>query len=153
MDLNDIYGKLGQLKQRVQDEQDQRNAAAQATIQPGDTSTPADSFRNQMIGGLGLPQDWQTTVAQQKMQAAQPQPIEAKMTTPVELGAAPEAEAGELAAQGAEKLAPQLKSWAQQMMGNPNAAIEVSGPINMNSFQKLRDALGHVGPVIMKGAK
>lgn len=152
MGLDDIYNRWGQMKQNLQEDEDKRQQGYQSSLQPGDETTPADTFGNTIQNTFGLPDSWRQTVANQKYKESQPQPVEARSAV-LEASAGPEAEAGELAAQGAEKLAPQLKSWAQKMMGNPNAPIEVAGPVDMNSFQKLRDALGHVGPVIMKGGK
>lgn len=148
---DDLSDRWGQLQQKIQDDKDQREQQYQSSLQPGDETAPADTFGNTVQNTLGLPDSWRQTIAQQKHQAVQPQSVEAGSGALVEMGAAPEAEAGELAVQGAEKLTPELKAWAQKMMGNPNAPVQVNGPINMNSFQKLRDALGHVGPVIMKG--
>lgn len=153
MDLDAVYDRWGQMKQQIQDEKDKREAQYQASLQPGDETTPADTFGNKIQNTLGLPDNWRQTIADQKHQAVQPQAIEAGSNAIVDMGAGPEAEGAELAAQGAEKLAPQLKQWAQKMMSNPRAPIEVNGAVNMNSFQKLRDALGHVGPVIMKGGQ
>lgn len=146
-----LYDSWQNLKQQLEDEKTKRDASTEASITPEERSQPADTFRNQMIGGLGLPNNWQNTVADEKRLAAQPQPVEARSPI-LEMSAGPEVEGAELAMQGAQKLAPELQQWAQMISKNPNAPIEVAGPIN-SRFQKLRDALGHVGPIVFKGSK
>ena len=141
-------GWFDKLKEDVNADQQQSEAGVQASLQPGDTSTPADTFRNKAISTLGMPNEWQTTVADQKRQDAQPKPVTANGALAT-LAAPPELEA----VGAAEGLAPGLKALAQQIQANPNMPLEVMGGMNLQKFQKLRDALGHVGPIIMKGMK
>lgn len=154
MDLNSVYNRWGQMKQQLADQEAQRNAKTEASITPEDQTTYADNFRNKAINTLGMPENWQNTVADEKRYEAAPKPVEALNNPVLQMAVGgPQVRAGKMAVQGAEALAPGLKAIAQRMMSNPKGAIEVAGPMNMSSFQKLRDALGHVGPIIMKGGK
>jgi len=136
-----------QLQDDLDKDKQQREAGVQASLQPGDTTTPAPTLRNTAIGAFGLPSQWQNTIADEKRLAAQPQPVASR-------GAAALAAPPELEAIGAaEGLAPGLEALAARIQSNPNMPLEVAGPMNMERFQKLRDILGHVGPIIMKGTK
>lgn len=136
---------LDKLKNDI--EKDKAERVARANVQPGDEVAPADTLRNKAIDFVGLPQDWRTTIAQEKLRAVQPEPIAAK--GPAALAAPPEVEAVGAAAE----LTPALRALAAQMKSNPKMPLQVTNSFNMSNFQKLRDILGHVGPVIIKGGK
>lgn len=147
MDLSDRWQRL---QTNLQKDQDDRENQYQASLQPGDESAPADTWANKIKSAVGAPDSWQQTIADQKHNAVQPKPIEAGMPAYANPAAAEE-EVGNLAVQGAQKLAPELEGLANQIRGNPNMPLQVSGAMDMGRFQKLRDMLGHVGPIIMKG--
>lgn len=139
-----------QLKDARDKDQAERQAQYQGLLQPGDETKPADTFGNTVQNTLGLPESWRQTVAQEKQRAVQPQPLESKVSP---LVAGPEEEGAQLAAQSVEGLGPKLNAIIQNIRSNPNAPLEVSGPINMSRFQKLRDALGHTGRIVVKDVK
>jgi hypothetical protein len=145
-----LYDSWQQLNQNLQKDQDDRDIKYQQSLQPGDETKPADTWQNNIQNTIGLPDSWQQTVAQQKYNAVQPKPVEAVVSPSI---SGPEQEGANLAAQGAQKLAPELEALANQVRGNPNMPLQVSGAMDMGRFQKLRDLLGHTGPVIVKGAK
>lgn len=111
-------------------------------VRPEDENTYPASPRNyiaEQIGLTGAP--WQMSRADEKRYN---QGLPEMMGTAMgRLSVAP--------ASAAEAVSPELMQWARMMKQTPRAPIEVSGPINMQSFQKLRDMLGHTGPIIMKG--
>lgn len=145
MDLSDRWQRL---QDNLQKDEDDRDAQYQGSLQPGDTSTPADTWGNKIKSAVGAPDSWQQTIADQKYNAVQPKPVEAGMPAYANPAAAEEG-----IAQGASKLTPELEALANQIKGNPNMPLQVSGAMDMGRFQKLRDMLGHVGPIIMKGGQ
>lgn len=117
-----MYDSWQNFKQQIEDERAKRNAATEASIAPEEHTQVADTIRNQMIGGLGLPSQWQNTTADEKRLAAQPQAVEASNPFLEMSVIGPEAEGLSAGAKLVQKLAPELE--------------------NMGRFQKLRGAIG-----------
>lgn len=145
-----------EMKEKLEADKAEREAAVEATISPEDKVTAADNFRNSIIGTLGMPEDWKNTVADEKRLAGRPQPIEANggflstaMSGPGQ-GAKVLKMGPALLESAAMKAYPEFAQYAAQMARNAKAPVVFKGPVP-SSFQKLRDFLGHTGPVILKG--